>query len=96
MGAFDCELAALGYRTKPNSRKEYQPPAPDGFYVSWDGSNGGATGQWFDTKDEAEAAVRQKFSEGKHPVPWFEMESRPKREDCFCDRCQYLRKRRMN
>jgi len=89
MGAFDCELAAMGY-SPPKSESEYQPPAPKGFYVSWDGSNGGATGKWFDSKTEAIAAYRQKFVEGRHPSAWFEVENLPKRKDCSCDRCQCI------
>jgi len=93
MGAFDCELVAMGY-SFPKSETRYQPSAPEGFYISWDGSNGGATGKWFDTKTDARAAYRQKFAEGKHPSAWFEAGDLPKRKDCWCDRCQYLAKRK--
>lgn len=54
MGAFDSECAALGigypkYKTGPTSTE----PKEELIYVSWNGSNGGATGKHFDKKEDA-------------------------------------------
>lgn len=71
MGAFDGELAALGYgRSAPEPSRRIAPM--DTFYVSWDGCDGiGATGKHFDTEAEAQACYQTKLAEGKHPARWF-------------------------
>ena len=46
-----------------------KPAQPPGFYVSWDGTSGGATGQWHDTIEEAEDTLQLK--ELKNSARWY-------------------------
>ena len=73
MGAFDAELYSLGYRfnTKPEVKSESKPRTT--FYVSWNGSLGGLTGQHFKAEKEAIEMYMSKLLEGKEPSAWFDL-----------------------
>ena len=74
MGAFDIELAALGYSTRSRSRPSNKKKKMSTFYVSWAGDRyGGSTGKHFDNRDEAMECYRQRLEEGKRPNAWFKM-----------------------
>ena len=75
MGAFDGELAALGYggSTKRAGRCIHKPA--ETFYVSWIGVDGiGQNGKHHDSLEEAEARFREKFHEGLKPSRWYDIE----------------------
>lgn len=54
MGAFDSELYALGIRARNRGVSPKSPKKEDKLlYVSWNGTNGGATGKHFDNEQDA-------------------------------------------
>lgn len=70
MGAFD---GLNLYRSRPQpSPSEVIAKKPKGFYVSFDGTNGGASGRWSKTRDKAIKVYKKKAREGKNPSAWFD------------------------
>ena len=75
MGAFDGELAALGYGSSKTTGRCIHKPA-ETFYVSWTGCDGiGLTGKHHASLKEAEARFREKFHEGLKPSRWYDIGS---------------------
>jgi len=75
MGAFD------GLKLYQSFPKKYIPEVNSSefkiestYYISWDGSNGGATGEHFNNIGDAISCFREKAGEKKHPSAWFKSE----------------------
>lgn len=72
MGAFDCELAALGYRSSNLSSKSADKPKT--FYLTWDGSWGrGSRGAHYKSQRGAVNRYWKEYHLGNKPALWFQV-----------------------
>lgn len=86
MGAFNGLGPRQGHWFPPEEilrqEENNKTPEDEGYYVSYNyffphgigSSRGhwGTTGDWFDTLEEAEAAVARLEAKGRKPVRWYE------------------------
>jgi len=82
MGAFDSELYALGIRTRRVRVSPESPKKEDKLlYVSWNGTNGGATGRHFDTEEDAIFFAQGMSGPGMGTHLWFKPSKKDSNHD---------------
>jgi hypothetical protein len=84
MGAFDGELAALGYKSKQAASDT--DPKMTTFYITWDSDSGqrAARGRHYKRKSSAIRRYWIEFKKGKFPSLWFKAKGFEKGKHLGC------------